>query len=62
MDALDLKAKTRLQIAEEIGISPKTLSRRLSKKKIKLPPGLIFPNVRKMIYKALGVQESPKKS
>jgi transcriptional antiterminator len=53
--SLPLKVKTRLEVAEEYGISVRTLSRRLKKSKISLPNGIIFPNQLREIYYILGV-------
>jgi len=49
-----LKVKTRSQIAEEYGFSPRTLSRRLKKLNIKLPSGLLTPADILRIYQILG--------
>jgi len=50
-----LKVKTRLEVAEEYGITVKTLLRRLKNSKITLPHGSIFPNKLKEIYVKLGI-------
>jgi hypothetical protein len=55
IDSLPLKVKTRLQVAEEYGISVRTLLRRLKGNRISLPHGSIFPNKLKEIYYTLGV-------
>jgi hypothetical protein len=55
LDSLPLKVKTRLEVAEEYGISVKTLLRRLKYSKITLPHGSIFPNKLREIYSSLGV-------
>jgi len=47
-------AKTRKQLADEYGISVRTLNRRLYRYGIKPPPGLILPAWQKKIYKLLG--------
>ena len=48
------KVKTRLEVAEEYGISVRTLTRRLKKCNVYLPNGNIFPNELEKIYKCLG--------
>lgn len=52
MDNL-FKAKTRQEIAEELGISVTTLWRLLKKHKINLPSGLVYPDKQKEIYEHL---------
>jgi len=54
-ESIKLKVKTRSEIADEYGITIKTLVRRLAKMGIELPPGYIFPNTLKVIYSSLGV-------
>lgn len=49
------KAKTRQQIAEEYGVSSKTLSRWLKNEGVKLPSGLIKPKWQKIIYQRFGI-------
>ncbi|WP_141110328.1 helix-turn-helix domain-containing protein [Dyadobacter psychrophilus] len=39
------KHKTRQQLADDLGISPRTLSRKLQGLRIVLPPGLISPKL-----------------
>jgi transcriptional antiterminator len=48
------RAKTRLEVAEEYGISRRTLRRRLKALNIQIPPGRITPADLKRIYRALG--------
>jgi DNA invertase Pin-like site-specific DNA recombinase len=48
-----LPVKTLHQIAIEYGISYQTLHRRITKLKIELPTGLLFPIHQKLIYEAL---------
>lgn len=48
------KAKTRQQIAEEYGVSSKTLSRWLKNEGVELPSGLIKPKWQKIIYQRFG--------
>ena len=55
LDTLTLKVKTRQEVANEYGILLKTLSLRLKKAKIKIPPGLLFPKTLKIIYSKLGM-------
>ena len=52
-----LKTKTRQQIAQEYGITARTLRRWLKQNKIKLPKRLICPNEQKLIYKTFGHPE-----
>lgn len=54
MNDHSLIAKTRRQIADEYGISPRTLKRRCEKNGIDLPSGLIYPKDILLIYKKLG--------
>lgn len=46
--------KTRLQIAEEYGISRRTLYRLLKRYKIDLPAGVLPPEAVQRIYQVLG--------
>lgn len=48
-------AKTRAQIAEEYGISTKTLKKWITYAGIKIPSGLICPANQKKIYQSLGL-------
>ena len=48
-------AKTREQIADEYGISTKTLKKWLQNAGIEIPRGLICPLNQRKIYKRLGV-------
>lgn len=52
---LNGKAKTRKEIASELGISTTTLWRKLKTKGLDIPSGLIYPNDQIRIYLALGV-------
>lgn len=54
-ESIKFKVKTRSEIADEYGITVKTLVRKLNKIGIELPPGYIFPNTLKVIYSSLGV-------
>ena len=58
MDNLILKVKTRKEIAEEYGISVKTLTRWLKKENIILPQGFIKPCHLQIIYDSFS---APKK-
>ncbi len=51
---LEPKTKTRLQIAEEYGITPKTLRNRLKKENCNLPKGFLCPKAVEKIYETLG--------
>lgn len=46
--------KTRLQIASEYYVDARTLMRRLKKRGINIPSGLIYPASQKIIYDDLG--------
>ncbi|MDO8967021.1 MAG: hypothetical protein Q8S14_20710 [Algoriphagus sp.] len=48
------KAKSRQEIAEEFGISAKTLFRWMLKENIQIPQGLISPKDQELIYKKFG--------
>ncbi len=48
------QVKSRQQIAEEFGVSTKTLSRWLKKENIDLPPGSVTPKWQKLIYFCFG--------
>ena len=48
------RAKTRLELAEEYGISRRTLTRRLKALNIQIPSGRFAPADLKRIYQALG--------
>jgi hypothetical protein len=54
-----LETKTRQKVAEEYGISVKTLARRLEKASIFVEPGIIFPKTLEIIYSSFGVPNSP---
>ncbi len=51
--------KTRQQVAEEFGISTKTLYRRLKKENIFVEPGVLFPKTLEIIYSAFGDPKTP---
>lgn len=55
--ALPNKATNKKQLAEEMGISPATLRRHLEKAGLKVPRGLISPQLRKDIFEKLGWRE-----
>jgi predicted site-specific integrase-resolvase len=54
------KAKTRIEIAEEYGISRRTLQRWLKKEKIEVSKGLIKPEELNRIYDRFGKPEKEK--
>jgi hypothetical protein len=56
---MDLKPKTKAEMANEYGICCRTFYRWLKKEKIEIPRGLLKPNQVEIIYKAFGC---PKKS
>ncbi|GAB4421331.1 MAG: hypothetical protein OHK0039_35970 [Bacteroidia bacterium] len=51
---MNTSAKTRTQIAAEYGISPRTLSRWLKRRDIRLSRGLLGPKEQALIYQVLG--------
>jgi DNA invertase Pin-like site-specific DNA recombinase len=51
------KAKTRKEIANELGVSTTTLWRKLKENNIILSSGLIYPSDQIRIYKYLGASE-----
>lgn len=53
-NALNVSFKTRKEIAEELGISTRTLRRWLKQKEIHLPRTLLGPKEQKIIYDAVG--------
>jgi DNA invertase Pin-like site-specific DNA recombinase len=55
IESLSLKAKTRQEVADEYGITLKTLRMRLKKAKIRIPPGRLFPKTLKIIYSKFGM-------
>jgi DNA invertase Pin-like site-specific DNA recombinase len=60
MDTKILRAVTRKEIAEEYGISPRTLVRWFKKTNVQMPSGLIDPYHLKIIYKTFGVPQKIK--
>lgn len=52
-------AKSRQEIANELGISTKTLNRWLKKHKIKVSSGLITPKESQLIYQIFGNANKP---
>lgn len=56
------KAKSREQIANEYGISARTLKRWLKKNKIFIKRGLICPKDQELIYKTFGNPNNSKQS
>ena len=55
IDALELNAKLRSEIAGEYGISVKTLNRWIKNTNLVIPHGLIDPFHFKMIYHKFGI-------
>lgn len=55
IETLELRPKTRQEVANEYGISVNTLKSKLVMLNIALSPGLIFPKTLKTIYYALGL-------
>ena len=55
METLDLKPKTRAEVACEYGINVRTLYRRLRRANIRLPRGLIMPCDLQIIYDTFGI-------
>jgi hypothetical protein len=60
IESLDLKVKTRKEVANEYGTTAKTLIRRLVKEGLILPHGAIFPSNCRKIYYKLGIPASIK--
>lgn len=54
--------KTRQQIAQEYGVTPKTLKSWLEKLAVQLPCCSLTPLLQKRIYEALGYPDSVKKT
>lgn len=54
MENIISKTKTRRQIADEYGITPRTFRRWVKKYNISLPKRLICPKDQKIIYEKLG--------
>jgi transposase-like protein len=48
------KAKSRQEIAQEYGVSAKTLSRWILKEKLQIAQGLISPKDQELIYEKFG--------
>ena len=48
------KAKNKKQIAEELGIHPNTLTRRLKDVGLHIPRGFVSPQLQQEIYRRLG--------
>ena len=49
-----LKAKTRKELADEYGFSPRTFRRKLKASNLKIPKGLITPKDLQRIYQTFG--------
>jgi hypothetical protein len=54
LDELSSKAKTRLQVSEEYGITVKTLNRWFEREYLNIPSGLIDPLHLRIIYMTFG--------
>jgi len=54
MGTSNLKSKTRKELANEYGVTRRTLFRWLLNSNIKIPPGLIKPRELDIIYKKFG--------
>ncbi|REG81503.1 hypothetical protein [Algoriphagus antarcticus] len=52
---MEHKAKTRQQVADEYGVSAKTLSRWIKSRNLSIENGLLTPVNQKIIYEALGL-------
>jgi len=50
----DCRPKSRKQLADEYGVSPRTLRRWFKRKELTLPQTLLLPKDLKVIYKKLG--------
>ena len=50
------KPKTKEQLADEMGLHPKTLQRHLKKADLNVPRGLIYPKEQMEIYERLGLK------
>lgn len=48
------KAKSRQEIAQEYGISTRTLSRWFQKNNLSIPKGLLSPKIQELIYQEYG--------
>ena len=57
----ELKAKNRIQISAEYGISLRVLALRIKKYELDIPQGDILPKHQKVIYEALGYPSGIKK-
>ena len=58
MESSTLRARSRNEVAEEYGISVKTLKRWFKKADLIIPSGLIDPLHLKIIYQAFGTPKS----
>ena len=61
METLLTKAKTRKEVANEFGITTKTLYNKLREANLDIPPGYLYPCTLKKIYLALGIPTGNKK-
>jgi hypothetical protein len=55
-----MKAKSHQRIADEYGISVRTLNRWIKRKELDIPRGLIDPFHQEQIYKAFGTPQDQK--
>jgi len=62
MENLILKAKNRQEVAEEYGISVRTLNRWFKKANLEIPSGLIDPYHLRIIYETFGIPKNLKMS
>ncbi len=59
---MEYKVKTRQQVADEYGVSTKTLSRWIKRRNLAIENGLLTPAMQKMLYEALGLPPLAKKT
>ncbi len=55
-----LRPKSRKQLADEYGVSPRTLRRWFKSKELIMPPSLLLPKDLELIYNVLGNPERGK--
>ena len=58
----DFRPKSRKQLADEYGVSPRTLHRWFKSKNLTLPPSLLLPKDLELIYNILGNPRHEKRS
>ena len=54
----NFRPKSRKQLADEYGVSPRTLRRWFKNNKLTLPPSLLLPKDLELIYNVLGNPQS----